>query len=106
MPDARKRRIAENEARFRSSNERLHRDLGLLSLDAEETTDFVCECGKLDCALAVPLTLAEYRHARDDALLFFVLPGHEMLEAEDVIARTERYFVVRKHAESAPIVAT
>ena len=104
MLDARKRRIAENEARFREINERLNADLGALSIGDSETTDFVCECGKLDCALAVPLTLDEYRHARDDDLLFVVLPGHEIPDAEDVIIRAERYFVVRKHAEAAPIV--
>jgi hypothetical protein len=102
--DARKRRIAENEARFRAINDRLNADLGALSLPASETTEFVCECGKTECALTVELTLDEYKHARDDDMLFVVLPGHEIPDAEDVIARTERYVVVRKHAEAAPIV--
>ena len=104
MLDARKRLIAANEARFREINERLNTDLGALSLDEGETTDFVCECGKVECAMTVPLTLDEYKHARDDAMLFVVLPGHEIPDAEDVLVRTDRYFVVRKHAEAAPIV--
>ena len=54
--------------------------------------------------MTVPLTLDEYRHVRDDDLLFVVLPGHEIPDAEDVLVRTDRYFVVRKHAEVAPIV--
>ena len=104
MLDARKRRIAENEARFREINDRLNEDLRSLSLGDGETVDFVCECGKAECADTVAVTLDEYGHARDDDLMFVVLPGHEIPDAEDVLARTDRYFVVRKHAESAPIV--
>jgi hypothetical protein len=103
--DDRKRRIAENEARFRAINDRLEKDVRTLGLDAEPT-EFVCECGNIDCALTVSLTLDEYQHARDDAMLFVVLPGHEIPDAEDVLARTDRYVVVRKHAEAAPIVET
>jgi hypothetical protein len=101
--DDRKRRIAENEARFRAINDRLENDVRTLDL-GHEPTEFVCECGNIDCALTVELTLDEYRHAREDSLLFVVLPGHEIPDAEDVITRTDRYVVVRKHAEAAPIV--
>jgi hypothetical protein len=101
--DARKRRIAENEARFREINDRLEADLRSLAPDGE-TTGFVCECGKAACTNSVELTLDEYRHVRDDAMLFAVLPGHEIEDTEDVLTRTERYVVVRKHAEAAPIV--
>ena len=104
MLDARKRRIAENEARFRAINDRLNADVRSLPHEEGETTDFVCECGMLECALTVPLTLDEYRHVRDDDRLFAVLPGHEIPDAEDVLTRTDRYVVVRKHADSAPIV--
>ena len=103
MLDERKRRIAENETRFRAINDRLDADVRRLPDDGS-TTDYVCECGRLDCALTVALTLDEYRHVRDDAMLFAVLPGHEFPDAEDVLTQTERYFVVRKHVEAAPVV--
>jgi len=101
--DARKRRIAENEARFRAINERLAHDVRDLTND-DEHTDFVCECGKAECAGSLALTLDEYRHVRDDAMLFAVLPGHQIPDAEDVLTATDRYVVVRKHAEAAPVV--
>jgi hypothetical protein len=101
--DARKRRIAENEARFRAINDRLEADLRKLAPNGE-VTEFVCECGKAECTDSVCLTLDEYRHARQDQMLFVVLPGHEIPDAEDVLTRTDRYVVVRKHAEAAPIV--
>jgi hypothetical protein len=102
--DARKRRIAENESRFREINDRLNADLRSLSLADGEEIDFVCECGKAECTDTVPLTLDEYHHVRDDDMLFAVLPGHEIPDAEDVLTRTDRFFVVRKHAEAAPVV--
>ena len=105
MLDARKRRIAENEARFREINNRLDEDLRSMTSDTGEVVDFVCECGKLDCALTVSLTLDEYRHVRDDDRLFAVLPGHEIPDSEDAISHTERFVVVRKHAESVPVVS-
>lgn len=103
MLDARRRRIAENESRFREINDRLESDARSL-LGEGETIDFVCECGRVDCALSVPLTLPEYRDVRTDDRQFAVLAGHEIPDTEDVVDRTERFVVVRKHAEAKPIV--
>lgn len=105
MLDERKRRIAENESRFRDINERLEADVAKLGLQADPI-DFVCECGVSACTMTVTLSLDEYRHVRQDRLLFAVVPGHELPEAEDVITRTERYVVVRKHVDAAEIVET
>ncbi len=104
MLDARKRRIAENEARFREINDRLNEDLRSLALADGETTDFVCECGMIDCTLSVSLTLGEYGRIREDSMQFTVLPGHEIPDAEDVVSRTDRFVVVRKHADATPVV--
>jgi hypothetical protein len=101
--DDRKRRIAQNEARFREINDRLEADVRKLA-PGDGITEFVCECGQAQCTLTVPLTLDEYDRVRADDLLFVVLPGHEIPDTEDVLTRTDRYFVVRKHAEAAPIV--
>jgi hypothetical protein len=38
----------------------------------------------------------EYRGVRADATLFFVKPGHDLPEAETVVEKTDRYWVVRK----------
>lgn len=103
MLNRRTTRIAANEARFRDINERLEADLLRLPLDGEPA-EFVCECGDVDCADVVPLTLDEYERVREDPLLFALVPGHELAEAEDVLVRERRYVVVRKKAEAAPIV--
>ena len=101
--DPRTRRIAENESRFRDINERLGFDLHRLPGDPGPV-DFVCECGMVDCAQPVSLALPEYEHVRSDPLLFAVVPGHELLDVEDVVERTDRYAIVRKHRESADLV--
>jgi hypothetical protein len=101
--DARARRIAENESRFREINERLEGGLRQLPDDGAPA-DFVCECGDVNCAATVPVTLDEYERVRQDPLLFVLVPGHEIPDVEHVLARTDAYVVVRKDPEAAPLV--
>jgi hypothetical protein len=37
-------------------------------------------------------------------MMFAVVPGHELLDTEDVVEQTERFSVVLKHADVAHIV--
>jgi hypothetical protein len=101
--DERARRIADNESRFREINERLRADLRALPEDGERV-DFVCECGKVDCAERVSLTLAEYETVRASPLDFLIVPGHEIGDVEDVVDFNPRFARVRKHPEAAPRV--
>ena len=101
--DERGRRIADNESRFREINERLREDLRALPEDSEPIP-FVCECGRIDCAEQVRLTLSEYERVRTSSLDFFVVPGHEAGDVEDVVDVQERWSWVRKHPEAAPHV--
>lgn len=101
--DARAQRIANNESRFREINERLRVDLRALP-DDDAPVEFVCECGRSDCAQPVPLTLSEYEAVRAGPLDFAIVPGHESPDVEDVVDVNDRFARVRKHPESAPIV--
>ena len=101
--DERARRIADNESRFREINERLRADLRALPED-EATIGFVCECGRVDCAASVPMTLSEYETVRASSTDFAIVPGHEMGDVEDVVDVNERFARVRKHPETAPRV--
>ncbi len=103
MADARRRRIAENESRFREINDRLRDSLRSLPVD-DEPVDFICECGHADCTETVRLQLDEYERVRQDPLLFALLPGHQIEDAEDVLSANERYLVVRKRPPTQPIV--
>ena len=103
MLDARARRIADNESRFRDINERLEADLRRLPVDGDPV-EFVCECGHSDCTASVSLTVDEYERVRQDPATFAMLPGHEIPDVEDVVERHERYLVARKKPEAWPVV--
>jgi hypothetical protein len=104
MPDERAARLATNEARFREINERVESDLEPLVDTEDEQLPFVCECGRPSCTDGIGLTVAEYESVRRDATRFVVVPGHEIDDVEDVVDRTDRYIVVRKHSETREIV--
>jgi hypothetical protein len=96
--DRRKYQIARNEALFREVNERVQE----VSEDrATVTNDYVCECGDSTCTQTVALRDDEYELVRADSLLFAVVPGHEILDVEDIVAQNQRFNVVRKHVAEA-----
>ena len=102
MATPQKERIAQNENAFRELNESLETSVHRRRSD-EDLGGFVCECGNDACEDVVRLPLATYEEIRDDSRLFFVVPGHESPDAEDVVRRGEGYFVVRKHIDVARI---
>ena len=104
MPDARARRIADNESRFRDNNERLEADLRRLPTD-DGPVGFVCECGSTECTASVPLTIAEYEQVRQDPTTFAMVPGHQIEDVEDVVFSNERSAVARKTPPTGPVVA-
>ena len=96
---ASKDRIARNEAIFREVNERVA-DV----IDSEaRMTDFLCECGNLDCVEEISLTDAEYMKLRRNPATFAVVPGHAIEDVETVIEETDRFQVVEKHPREAAI---
>jgi hypothetical protein len=96
---ASKDRISRNEAIFREVNERV---ADVMDSDAR-MTNFLCECGNLDCVQEVSLTDSEYMRIRSNAATFAVVPGHALEDVETIIERTDRFHVVEKHAREAAI---
>jgi hypothetical protein len=96
-PDTeRLRRIADNEALFRSVNERVE-EINDTFAPLTHSFDIVCECGNIQCIDRIPVEPRAYERVRADSALFFVVPGHELPEAEDVVDRASSYAIVRKH---------
>ena len=96
---ASKDRFARNEAIFREVNERVAE-----VTDSEaRMTNFLCECGNLDCIAEVALTDAEYMKVRSNAATFAVVPGHALTDVETVIEETDRFHIVEKHPREAAI---
>lgn len=92
-------RIGRNEARFRDVNERIEagRDRG----QEQERIGFVCECGRPDCTRLIELSPSEFERVRRRSDRFVVAEGHVFPEAERVVERNERYWVVEKLDEAA-----
>lgn len=98
-------RVARNETAFRELNEQLKRSLGGIRAESEAgTVGFICECGAGDCAKLVQISREKYEEVRGDSCLFFVAPGHELTEFEDVVEHDEGVTIVRKRDEAAEIV--
>ena len=85
-------RIARNEALFREVNERV-KDI----VPSEGGIEFICECGYEECIERVSLSADEYERVRSDPVEFFVKPGHEIPDVEEVVEAHDRYLLVRKH---------
>ena len=104
MPDARTRRIAENEARFRAINERLRGELEALG-GGDDPIGFVCECARVDCRAVLEIVPSTYRAVREHPLRFMVAPGHELPDVERVVERHDPgYLVIEKPEEVAEIL--
>lgn len=95
MPNDRRRRIAENEAIFRSVNEHVN-TLNATLLTTTDTMRVVCECGTRNCTDQILIGPEEYGRVREDSTLFITKPGHDFPEAETVVSKSDSHWVVRK----------
>jgi hypothetical protein len=57
---------------------------------------FLCECSNEDCEGTVDLSRQEYEIVRSSLNLFVVLPGHEVMDVDRVVAARERFSLVEK----------
>jgi hypothetical protein len=91
MDELTRRRLAHNEALFRTVNEEIDENRASGGKRA-----YVCECVDPGCAQTIELTGSEYElvRARDDR--FVVAPGHVLPEVEHVVASKPDYTVVEK----------
>jgi hypothetical protein len=95
--DERTRKVGENEALFRTVNEEiegLNRGMAEIS---DHTLHITCECGDLLCTAPLLVPIEDYERIRADSALFFIEPGHEIRNVENVIERTPQFAVVRKN---------
>jgi hypothetical protein len=96
------KRLALNEALFRETNERVEERVRMFVRD-EELFGIICECGSLECNDRITLSKEEYAAVRADPAQFAVKPGHTVAGVEEVVARNDRYEVVRKQGVAAEV---
>jgi len=93
-----RKRVAMNEATFRGINESFQGER------ADGRVAFRCECGRLGCNRLIELTRAEYEAVRANPRRFAIVPGHELLEVEDIVETHDGYAVIEKHPDSDDVV--
>lgn len=82
-------RVGFNEAAFRAVNEKMRAGAG-------EAIAFRCECARMGCTDVLPLTPRQYEAVRAHPHRFFITPGHELPDVEEVVERHEGYDVIEK----------
>ena len=89
-------RIAENDARFREANERIH--AFATEHDVDIAVPFICECAQMECVEVVRLEIAEYEEVRRNPRWFVNIPGHDRPAGSAVRVVSERsgWIVVEK----------
>jgi hypothetical protein len=98
----REKRLAQNEAFFRSVNERI-RDLADGHGSDQHAYEFLCECADPACVDRVTLTLEEYEAVRADATRFVLAEGHDDGTIEKVIEVAHDHVVVEKVGPAAEV---
>lgn len=101
---ARERRIGLNEAVYREVNEKL-RAVNEVFATITDNFEIMCECGHATCDDRLSIAADAYEELRRDPVLFAIVPGHEIPDVEDVVAKTEAYVVVRKRSGDPAKVA-
>jgi hypothetical protein len=104
VTDPRAERIAQNEAVYRAVNEKIE-DINRAFAPVLETMSIVCECGDASCATQLEVDLTRYERVRTNPLLFFVVPGHEITDVEDVVETSDHVLIVRKSRPTGQAVA-
>jgi hypothetical protein len=102
MGTPREERLAENEAMFRSANERMSEWEEQRINEAEEL--YFCECADEDCREKVKLHKADYERVRSDSCHFLVVHGHETPDVESVVEDHGDWTVIEKNDEVAETV--
>lgn len=93
--DDRARRIGENEALYRSVNERIegmNAAFGVLT----GSMAVICECGYLECSQQLELDVSTYERVRAEPTHFVVVPGHEIPAVESIVEQHETFLIIRK----------
>jgi hypothetical protein len=93
----REERAIRNEELFREVNLNIARiEEEARRTDWDESLPLICECALTGCSAPIEVDALTFARVREHPLRFFVTPGHEQLDVEDVIERREGYLIVEK----------
>lgn len=102
------RKLAENEAYFRSANQQIQKDIDKLhaltddngedryEVDRDMSLHFYCECSDEKCNQRLRISLSDYDIVHQNPKAFVILCDHQVNEYETVISTNEHYCIVEK----------
>jgi len=102
MDDRNAERMALNEAVFRAANEQLHGDLEAFT-GSQSSYSMMCECALIECEQMVEMDEAAYTRVRSKRVWFLVWPEHVVPEIEDIVERSEGFWIVEKVGAAASV---
>jgi hypothetical protein len=97
-------RGARSQSLFRDVNERV-REINEAFGGDLPLGEWICECANDSCSERIELTGQEYEAVRADGKRFAVAPSeaHVFPQIEDVVERTDRYWVVAKRGRAGEL---
>ncbi|HVF53916.1 MAG TPA: hypothetical protein VNC78_09995 [Actinomycetota bacterium] len=101
---SREERMGKNEALFRTINDKVQVAAERGGADLSLGERFLCECWVLDCEEMLMLTEAQYEMVRAHPDRFFVAPGHENAEIEQVVNDEGTFRIVVKFGPAREVV--
>ena len=103
--DEQTRRIGQNQALFRSVNEKLE-DVNEAFALVTETFDIVCECGDIDCMERIAMPVDVYERIRSNPNHFVVVPEHGRAAVERVVDAHPTWEIIEKRTPEARNLAS
>jgi hypothetical protein len=100
--DPQLRKLVENEALFRTANERIRDSAISFKFNRDQRVPFLCECSDRHCREVVMLSLPVYERIRAHPDRFLLCAGHEDEDGrlERVVEAEQGYAVIEKIGEA------
>jgi CheY-like chemotaxis protein len=101
----RQKQVGRNENEARAANEVVSVEGEQAKLTGLSALAVLCECGDPTCHEPVVMTVDQYELVRSEPAHFAVLAGHELLDCERIISRSDEYFVVEKFGDAGDVAS-
>jgi hypothetical protein len=100
------RNAGKTQALFRDVNERVLESPTSAGVSESEIVTMLCECADDACVEQIVLPKAEYEEIRGHPARFVIKAGHEVPEAERVVAGSDGTTIVEKFGRAAEVAVT
>ena len=97
------KQVGRNEHEARAANEIVSVESERARVLGHEAIAVLCECGDRECHLPLTMNVTDYEEVRSQPDHFAVLDGHEILDAERVVARRDEYLIVQKYGDAGKV---